>query len=74
MPKCRVNNVVLDNERKDNTYQSVIIDLALVGAIDQDKAEALLGYTISEKLRTPYWYKASDTTDTQSLDDDDLND
>lgn len=58
MPKCRVNNVVLDNERKDNTYQSVIIDLALVGAIDQDKAEALLGYSISEKLRTPYWYKA----------------
>lgn len=70
MPKCRVNNVVLDNERKDNTYQSVIIDLALIGAIDQDKAEALLGYSISEKLRTPHWYKASNTVDTQSLDDD----
>lgn len=69
MPKCRVNNVVLDNERKDNTYQSVIIDLALVGAIDKDKAEALLGYPISEKLRTPYWYKASNTVNVLSLDD-----
>lgn len=71
MPKCRVNNVVLDNERKDNTYQAVIIDLALVGAIDQDKAEALLGYSISEKLRTPYWYKAEAVT---TSDDDEDND
>ena len=69
MPKCRVNNVVLDNERKDNTYQSVIIDLALAGAIDQGKAEALLGYSISEKLRTPYWYKAKAASTTQSLAD-----
>lgn len=63
MPKPKVNNVVLDNERKDNTYQAVIIDLALAGAIDKSIAENILGYQIPSKLHLPFWSSAPETID-----------
>ena len=46
-----LNNIIMGNKRKDHVYQTVITDLALVGAIPRDKAEKLLGYQIPSYLK-----------------------
>lgn len=51
--KCLLNNVRIRNCRKDGVYQSVIIDLALVGVIDRELAEEMLGYSIPSYLTAP---------------------
>lgn len=51
--KCTLNNRLLENKRKDQLYQSIIVDLCLVGVIEKEKAEALLGYSIPDYLTPP---------------------
>jgi hypothetical protein len=48
-----LNNMILDNMRKDRIYQAVITDLALTGNISKEDAETLLGYEIPEYLKSP---------------------
>lgn len=48
-----LNNMTLDNIRKDRVYQAVITDLALTGNISKEDAESLLGYEIPEYLKSP---------------------
>jgi len=48
-----LNNMTLDNIRKDRIYQAVITDLALTGNISKTDAESLLGYEIPEYLKSP---------------------
>lgn len=48
-----LNNMTLDNIRKDRIYQAVITDLALTGNISKEDAETLLGYEIPEYLKSP---------------------
>lgn len=48
-----LNNMTLDNIRKDRIYQAVITDLALTGNISRSDAEMLLGYEIPEYLKSP---------------------
>ena len=48
-----LNNVTMDNIRGTQTYQTIITDLAIKGAIDRDIAESLLGYEIPYYLHTP---------------------
>lgn len=56
-----LNNMMMDNQRRNPLYQTIITDLAIVGAIDRDDAEMLLGYKIPSFLKTP---------DGQSLEDE----
>lgn len=49
--KCMLNNMRMDRIRKETMYQAVIIDLAVNGAIDKDKAEDILGYEIPASIR-----------------------
>lgn len=53
MRKCFLNNRVMDAQRKDPMYQTIIVDLANCGAIDKDVAEGLLSYHIPEHLQLP---------------------
>lgn len=48
-----LNNMTLDNIRKDRVYQAIITDLALTGNISKEDAETLLGYEIPEYLKSP---------------------
>ena len=48
-----LNNVTMDNVRGTQTYQTIITDLAIKGAISRDIAESLLGYEIPYYLHTP---------------------
>ena len=43
----------MKNERNSRVYQTVLIDLALAGALDKSIAEQLLGYTIPESITSP---------------------
>ena len=48
-----LNNLMMDNQRKNPLYQTLITDLAITGNIEREDAEMLLGYKIPEFLKTP---------------------
>lgn len=48
-----LNNLMMDNQRKNPLYQTLITDLAITGNISREDAEMLLGYKIPEFLKTP---------------------
>ena len=48
-----LNNLMMDNQRKNPLYQTLITDLAITGAIEREDAEMLLGYEIPDFLKTP---------------------
>ncbi len=48
-----LNNMMMDNQRKNPLYQTIITDLAITGNIDREDAEMLLGYKIPAFLHTP---------------------
>lgn len=62
-----LNNMTIDNLRKDRVYQAIITDLALTGNISRSDAEMLLGYEIPEYLKSP----EGDTISSWDNDDDD---
>ena len=44
--KSNLNNMSIQNYRKNPLYQAIVTDLCLEGIIPKDKAEAILGYEI----------------------------
>lgn len=60
-----LNNMMMDNQRKNPLYQTIITDLAITGNMDREDAEMLLGYKIPAFLHTP---------DGQSLEDEEDSD
>lgn len=57
-----LNNMMMENQRRNPLYQTIITDLAITGNIDRDDAEMLLGYEIPNYLKTP---------DGQTIDEED---
>lgn len=80
--KCRINNLTARNVRRDASYQMVLIDLALIGAIKKEDAECLLGYEIPSYIQLPNKAKSAtvaakkvntpvnDSEDTEGSNDD----
>lgn len=48
-----LNNMMMDNQRRNPLYQAIITDLAITGNIPREDAEMLLGYEIPNFLKTP---------------------
>lgn len=48
-----LNNMMLDNQRRNPLYQAIITDLAITGNLSREDAEMLLGYEIPDYLHTP---------------------
>ena len=48
-----LNNMMLDNQRRNPLYQAIITDLAITGNLSKEDAEMLLGYEIPDFLHTP---------------------
>jgi hypothetical protein len=46
----RLNNRKLRAMRKDILYEAIMTDLVLIGALDKDLVERLIGHKISEHL------------------------
>lgn len=53
MARCTLNNMIMRNVRKTHAYQTVIVDLVLLGVVEKDIAEKLLGYTIPSYIELP---------------------
>ena len=51
--KSNLNNMSIQNYRKNPLYQAVVTDLCLEGVIPKDKAEAILGYEIPSSMKGP---------------------
>ena len=45
-----LNNMMMDNQRKNPLYQTIITDLAITGTMKREDAEMLLGYEIPDYL------------------------
>lgn len=68
-----LNNMMMDNQRKNPLYQTIITDLAITGNIDREDAEMLLGYKIPAFLHTPDGQSLEDETE-DPVDDEDSDD
>lgn len=53
MKKCFMNNMTLHNERRNPTYQAIMIDLALIGALPKATVEALIDAEIPDYITVP---------------------
>lgn len=67
-----LNNMMMDNQRKNPLYQTIITDLAITGNIDMEDAEMLLGYKIPAFLHTPDGQSLEDETE-DPVDDEDTS-
>lgn len=67
MRTCFLNNYYMKNERSNKLYQTVIIDLALAGALDRTIAEQLLGYTIPDSITSPVSFEKKKTSKKSNL-------
>jgi len=62
-----LNSMIMDNQRRTPLYQTIITDLAIVGAINREDAEMLLGYQIPANLKVPDGRCIEDSTATDEL-------
>ena len=69
MARCTLNNMIMRNVRKTHAYQTMLVDLVLLGVVKKDTAEKLLGYEIPSYIELP-----ADVADTDYNDDNDDND
>ena len=53
MGSCRLNNKNMRGMRRDNTYQCIMVDLAMLGVISKEECEMLIGAGIPNGLVLP---------------------
>lgn len=53
MRQSYINNMVLSNERRNTTYQAVLIDLYLCGAIPKEVVEGLTNTKLLDNIKLP---------------------
>ena len=75
MARCTLNNMIMRNVRKTHAYQTMLVDLVLLGVVKKDTAEKLLGYEIPSYIELPADVAdtelPADVADTDYNDDDD---
>ena len=69
-----LNNMMMDNQRKNPLYQTIITDLAITGTIDREDAEMLLGYKIPSFLHTPDGQSIEEVPEDEDEDEDESED
>ena len=69
MARCTLNNMIMRNVRKTHAYQTMLVDLVLLGVVKKDTAEKLLGYEIPSYIELP-----ADVVDADYSGDDDDDD
>ena len=50
---CKLNNKTMRNIRRDQSYQCMAIDLAMLGVISKEECEMLIGSGIPKNLMLP---------------------
>ena len=51
--KPTLNNMSIQNYRKNPLYQAIVTDLCLEGIVPKDRAEEMLGYEIPSFMKGP---------------------
>lgn len=69
-----LNNMMMENQRKNPLYQTIITDLAITGNMDREDAEMLLGYKIPAFLHTPDGQSLEDEPEDPVVEDEDDED
>ena len=73
MKATRLNNRKLAALRKDMVYEAVMTDLVLIGALDKEVVEQLIGRQIGEFLRDPTAAAVETPTENTLPNDDEVN-
>lgn len=68
---CRLNNKSMRNTRRNEVYQTVIIDLMMLGVISKEKAQMLIGGGIPANLCLPDGTNKAVTEEPEEPEDDD---
>lgn len=50
---CKLNNKTMRNIRREQVYQCMAIDLAMLGVISKEECETLIGSGIPDNLTLP---------------------
>lgn len=69
MGSCKLNNKNMRNLRKDTVYQCVVVDLYLIGVIEKEEAEELLGCGIPRGLCLPSGIRPVDEVIDEAVDE-----
>ena len=70
MARCTLNNMIMRNVRKTHAYQTMLVDLVLLGVVKKDTAEKLLGYEIPSYIELPADVADTDYNYNDNDDDD----
>ena len=69
MARCTLNNMIMRNVRKTHAYQTMLVDLVLLGVVEKRTAEKLLGYEIPSYIELPADVAGADNDyDTDDID------
>ena len=71
MARCTLNNMIMRNVRKTHAYQTMLVDLVLLGVVEKRTAEKLLGYEIPSYIELPADVAGADNDDVTDTDYDD---
>lgn len=71
MARCTLNNMIMRNIRKTHAYQTMLVDLVLLGVVEKRTAEKLLGYEIPSYIELPA--DVADTANDNDTDDVDVD-
>lgn len=63
MARCTLNNMIMRNVRKTHAYQTMLVDLVLLGVVEKRTAEKLLGYEIPSYIELPAGVADADNDD-----------
>lgn len=63
MARCTLNNMIMRNIRKTHAYQTMLVDLVLLGVVEKRTAEKLLGYEIPSYIELPADVVGTDNDD-----------
>ena len=66
---CKLNNKIMRNLRRDNVYQCLLVDLAMLGVISKEECEMLLGSGIPKNLLLPNGTPGKFISETEASDD-----
>ncbi len=68
---CRLNNKSMRNTRRSEAYQTMVIDLMMLGVISKEKAEMLIGGGVPANLCLPDGTNKAVTEESEEPEDDD---
>ena len=51
--RCTLNNMSIRNLRREQVYQAIMIDLAMLSVISREECEMMIGGSIPENITLP---------------------